>query len=109
MGGLTSGLALQREVVALFENSRRFLEIEDADALRDAWEDALCAAEALLRSESRKGVSERALRNLLAHGGFAYTVVKEVAVRGGKVVEAVYDGDKVAELIEMLKPPRCGE
>jgi hypothetical protein len=28
-------------------------------------------------------------------------------VRGGKVVEAVYDGDKVAELIEMLKPPRC--
>ncbi|MGC8584296.1 MAG: CRISPR-associated CARF protein Csx1 [Thermoproteus sp.] len=97
----------QREVAALFENSRRFLEIKDADALRDAWEDALCAAEASLRRESRKGVSERALRNLLAHGGFAYTVVKEVAVRGGKVVEAVYDGDKVAELIEMLKPPRC--
>ncbi|MGC9051943.1 CRISPR-associated CARF protein Csx1 [Pyrobaculum sp.] len=97
----------QREVAALFENGKRLLEIKDADALRDAWEDALCAAEALLRSESRKGVSERALRNLLAHGGFAYTVVREVTVRGAKIAEVAYDGDKVAELISLLKPPRC--
>ncbi len=97
----------QREVAALFDNSKRLLEIKDADALRDAWEDALCAAEALLRSESRKGVSERDLRNLLAHGGFAYTVVREVTVRGAKIAEVAYDGDKVAELISLLKPPRC--
>ncbi|AET32466.1 CRISPR-associated CARF protein Csx1 [Pyrobaculum ferrireducens] len=97
----------QREVAALFDNSKRLLEIKDADALRDAWEDALCAAEALLRREGRKGVSERDLRNLLAHGGFAYTVVREVTVREAKIVEAAYDGDKVAELIQLLKPPRC--
>mgnify|MGYP001772994003 CR=1 FL=1 len=94
----------QLQAVALFENSVELQQQPD----KDEWNKALQEAERYLSEEKERKITERNLRHLLAHGGYTHIAVEEVVIKNGKITEVTYDGKVLSQLIQMLKPPKCG-
>mgnify|MGYP001770710595 FL=1 len=74
--------------------------------LEACWQQTLCEFARGLSDEAERKISDRTLRNLLAHGGYAHVAVERVVIRDGKITEVTYNGEVVSRLIQMLKRPR---
>ncbi|AAL62572.1 hypothetical protein PAE0117 [Pyrobaculum aerophilum str. IM2] len=87
----------QLEAMVLFERSNRALE------LAASWRQALDEFAKVLSGEMERKISDRTLRNLLAHGGYSHVAVEKVVIKDKKIVEVVYNGEIVSELVQRLK------
>lgn len=88
----------QLEAMVLFERGHEVLELETC------WQQALCEFAKELSGELKRKISDRTLRNLLAHGGYIHVAVERVVIKDGKIVEVTYNGEVISQLIQMLKP-----
>jgi len=50
----------------------------------------------------KERVGTRSLRNMAAHGGLGYVVLKEIVVRDGRVVKIVYDGKLLWKVLDEI-------
>jgi len=91
---------LKRKVVESVRERRNLISEKDLEeALRKAEERQRQEADRLRRAERADAIT---VRNMVAHGGLEYTVLRELVVKDGRVLRIVYDKELLKKVLNAL-------